>query len=220
MRFRYRLRQRKGQRDKQEDTHIFRESLSSCGGRLLVGVADGFSKPEESGYRASQLVSAMADRVMEVADEDPPLDLDRFWRRIKEIDAHTKDLKAGSTLALALVDLEEGCACLGALGDSVVAVLSREDGLVMLPSKHLSEFGSKLWGCFGDAENRRYHSQSPEVERLYVSPGDTLLVASDGVYEGADSEEDIRQAALFHLEKDRPLPTSQDNATLLRVEFF
>lgn len=155
----------------------------------LVAVADGFSKEtgdgERTGCRVSKTVISNA-LALAALHYRPHADSAASTALFRDIDEGTKDEFSGSTLALAAVDREAGTVHMAALGDTFVFALM-PDGLARyLPTDASDRLGDALWGCFGDRENRLWHSASPETLLIEAVPGMTVLVGSDGLFGSND----------------------------------
>lgn len=220
----------KGGRPRQED----RFGRMDIGEFELFAIADGFSKEPDGSDKTGARVSGM---VMSSVLELAPARIDRAdipsstLGLYSEIDSRTQDELSGSTLALALIDKEDMTAHVAALGDTMAVFSPPAGEPSYVPFAHRIGLGSCLWGCFGDRENRRWHSQTPEMTSFPYVPGAVILIGCDGLF--ASNEFDViaaRSAELVALirggasAEDLAMHSlseygSTDNVTALFMEF-
>jgi serine/threonine protein phosphatase PrpC len=72
------------------------------------------------------------------------------------------------------------------------------DTTFVLESEHsLAERGPNLKKCFGDFENRCWHSAEPEINSREFVPGSGLLLTSDGAFDGLEPENIMITASYY-----------------------
>ncbi len=175
----------------------------------VLAVADGLGGQPSANQASGLLVRALG--AMELAEGAPRGALGPLLERtLQEVNRSILDLGVGAGTTLAMVEFSHEGLCSYHVGDSIVTLLDRE-GLVKLDTIAHSPVGyAQRAGFLTELEALRHPdrhvisnmvgSESMQVERsglVLWEPGDTLLIASDGLTDNLFSEElvDILLAA-------------------------
>lgn len=167
--------------EESEDHHL----ITTHGDWTFLAVADGFKKPTESGIQSGASVAKKVIRLLEEQLVAFPSEIEHnpasvFQQIFAHIDQQTAEEVAGSTLNLTAI--HGRIVHTAILGDSLTVYQRKDHRLIIAPSAKIAECGEKLWGCFGDRENRQHHKQEPEIEISEMSAHSALIVSSDGLY--------------------------------------
>lgn len=199
----------KGKREFQEDCG----AVIEFGDILVLAIADGFSKPKQTGSMVSQhvmtetlkCISTYSDRLR----QNPEEFLKETFRHVR---GKTKNYIAGSTLSLVIINKVAHTATLAIVGDSIVTLTDADDVLHIHPLEFLRIRQQGLTAAFGDRYNTASIIEEPLIASHTLHNESVVIVSSDGLYPVTpeDNIEEIEILAEHYVKTVQAGGTPQD----------